>query len=490
MSTPPTSLSERDVSYLKLLKTLKQSPEVTEGQLGVVRRIAAFLDSLAVLNFICTHQPWLDDWEVKEALVHNDKTPARHRGDIEKQIAIFDLLREMDHPDLSATDKAEIQEDIKYLFKTLAEHDRAIVKRHAYDLSASRHGKTRASAGLADLEPAGAASVPAGISEPAPAAAIPAPPDATAEHGGFTQQLDGLQGTTEILRIAEEEALATADEAAAALAFDDDEPADEAPAEVAAAPQAASVGALPPAARAELARSSSDAQVLGLLVFDADESVALALLENPALDDRLAATLARRATARVGAEIYRRRALFMRPLVRHALLECPNAPSAALLEIVNSVSDINELLRILRSPKIKFLEVKAKARARMSMIFKALGQNEKIAALRRAGSFLLKELWTDFFRDEALVVRCVQEKQVDQNIVLEIARSKIAPRRALEVIGTTAQYTANYQICLELVMNPKTPRQVVTTLIRRLNPADRKMIKNNPSLPDAIRRFA
>ena len=43
---------------------------------------------------------------------------------------------------------------------------------------------------------------------------------------------------------------------------------------------------------------------------------------------------------------------------------------------------------------------------------------------------------------------------------------------------------------LELVLNPKTPRQIVTRLINKLNPADRKMVKNNPSLPESIRRFA
>src|SRR5437870_3545557 len=100
-ATPPTGLSERDVSYLKLLKTLKQSQAVTEGALGVVRRIAEWIDSVPVLDFIASHQPWLDDWEVKEGLVHNDHTPARYRVEIEKSIAIFDLLREMDAPDLA-----------------------------------------------------------------------------------------------------------------------------------------------------------------------------------------------------------------------------------------------------------------------------------------------------------------------------------------------------------------------------------------------------
>jgi len=463
MSSPRPALSERDVSYLKLLKTLKQSPTVTEGALGVVRRIAAWIDSVAVLNFICTHQAWYDDWEVKEALVHNDRTPGNHRIEIEKAIAIFDQLREMDDPALAASERAEIQEDIKYLFKTLPEHDRAVVKQHAYDLSATRSGKTGAHVTVPVAPTTGTAVVDA-----------PQPP-----------MEDATGAVTEAIRVAEQEAFAHVDEAAATLAPEEVEEHEEsAPAE------AVTLAAMPKERKLTFARGSADDQVLTLLAFDTDDEVLLALLDNPAMNDRIAATIARRATSRVANDIYRRRGLFMRPMIREALLECPNAPSAALLEIVNSISDFTHLLKLLRSPKVKFLEVKAKARSRLSMIFKALGQNEKIAALRRAGSGLLKELWTDFFRDEALVVRCVQEKQVDSNIVHEIARSKIAPRRALEIIGTTPQYLANYGIVLELVLNPKTPRQIVQQLMHRLTPADRKMVKNNPAIPEAIRRFA
>ena len=65
-----------------------------------------------------------------------------------------------------------------------------------------------------------------------------------------------------------------------------------------------------------------------------------------------------------------------------------------------------------------------------------------------------------------------------------------APRRALELIAASPTWLANYQVMLELVMNPKTPRQVVAKLIPKLKPADRKMIKSNPALPEAIRKFA
>ena len=47
----------------------------------------------------------------------------------------------------------------------------------------------------------------------------------------------------------------------------------------------------------------------------------------------------------------------------------------------------------------------------------------------------------------------------------------------LEAIGNTPQYVASYEVLLQLVLNPKTPRQTVTKLIRRLH-LFKKMLKH------------
>lgn len=528
MSTSPGRLPERDVHYLKLLKSLRASQDAGGGgPIGVVQRIADWIDSVPVLEFICANPAWCDDWGVKEALLHNDLTPSRWRVELEKHVAIFDLLREMDSPELSAQEKGEIQEDLKYLFKTLSEHDRAVVKQRAKSLARS--------AGDASKRPAGetAAAAPAAIAEApaepsisqellagelgiAPAEAPPAPGD-----GAVTEQLHAAEeqafAAEWAAAMAEMEA---ADEEGVELVVDEEllveaepgapaagepaapepaaEPALEEPEELEelegavdeGAAAAAPIAKQPVEARIEAAATSADPAVLGALAHDSSEDVQLALVRNPSLADGPAAILARRAGSQVAAAIHRERRLFMRPMVQAALLECPNAPSTALLEIVNSISDVPGLMRLIRSPKVKFLEVKAKARHRLKTIFRSLGANEKMAVLRRAGRGIIKELWTDFFRDEALVLRCVREKQIDSGTALEIARSSIAPRKALEALGNSPQYAANDQVTLQLVLNPKTPRQVVTKLMRKLNPADRRMVKSNPSLPESIRRMA
>jgi hypothetical protein len=487
-TSSPEGMSERDRAYWTLLQTLRTAGGVAASDLGVVRRIAAFLDSAPVLELICETERWRDDWEVKEALLQNARAPARWREGLERSIAIFDLLRELDAPELTEGERQEIQEDVKHLFKLLPEHDRGVVKRRAYELSASR--KAAAAAPRAATAAAPAAAADMGDS----GALLASELDPTVSTAGLA--IDA--SATGAMHAAE---AAPAAEAPPEPSLLDSIPADladtpvdgleaepvEAPAEVATA------APLPAMAREQavlLARTTADANVLTRLAYETADDVVLALLDNPAMNDRLAALIARRANQRVAGEIYRRRALFMRPLVRAALLECPHAPSGALLEAVNSIGDLGELLKLLRSPRVKFLEVKSKARARLAMRFKALGMGEKLAAIRRSGGALLRELWTDFFRDEQLVLQCIQGGHADASIVLEIARSRIAPRRALEAIAASAAWTANYQICLELVLNPKTPRHVVARLIPKLSPADRRMVKSNASLPDSIRRMA
>ena len=517
MSTSPGRLPERDVHYLKLLKTLKASQDAGGGgQTGVVTRIADWIDSVPVLNFICANPGWCDDWGVKEALLHNDLTPARWRVELEKQVAIFDLLREMDSPELSPDEKGEIQEDLKYLFKTLSEHDRAVVKQRAKSLA--RSAKDAPKRPAAEGAPAATAEVPAepSISQELLAGDLGvASPEPVVAHsdGAVTEQLHAAEedafaaewaaamaemeaAEDDGVELVVDEELLVEEEPEAPTAVEPEAPEPEpAPEELEgaideSAAAAAPIAQQPVAARIEAAATSHDAAVLGALAHDPSEDVQLALVRNPSLADGPAAILARRAGSQVAAAIHRERRLFMRPMVQKALLECPNAPSTALLEIVNSISDVPGLMGLIKSPKVKFLEVKAKARHRLTTIFRALGPNEKMAVLRRAGRGIIKELWTDFFRDEALVLRCIREKQVDSGTVLEIARSSIAPRKALEAIANTAQYVANYQVTLQLVLNPKTPRQAVTKLIRKLNPADRRMVKSNPSLPESVRRMA
>ncbi|MEM9291244.1 MAG: hypothetical protein AAGD01_06165 [Acidobacteriota bacterium] len=565
--TPPSvaaGLPDMEISYLKLLKSLRAAGQYGTSDLPVVRRIATWIDSEPVLHYICLNRRWYDDWEVKEALVRNERTPRELHGALETQVAIFDLLREMDSSDLAEDERREMREDVRSLIKTLEDADRQVVRQRAYQLSSSRRdgddsqvspppppapserpaepeispeieaqleaqvreeaqrrreeaealfgedflsgehapgaapGADPAQAGAAEAPPLDAAAkqvaaqqaaeqpsvepeVPAAASEPMGSATV----ELLRSELGDLPSLPPLKSKTEESKAEE----LKADSLKADLLKAEESKAQEP--KTVDAPEKPAEPAVPESQRElELARTGEDTQLLQVLAGGHREEVLLALLENPILPESAAVLIARKATPRVAEALYRQRRLFQRPRVQQALLKSPSAPSAALLEIVNSVGDLRGLLTIVSSPRVRHMEVKAKARSRLGNVFRAMSQGEKVAAVRRSGRPLLKQLWSDFFRDEPLVMRCLKEKQLDEGTVLEISRSKIAPRRALEVIGNTAMWTANYQVRLALVSNPKTPRQVATRLVRKLSPADRRMIKRNPAVAEAIRRMA
>lgn len=485
-------LDDQAVSYLKLLKTLRNAGQYraadrdetgdTPGStdLGVVERIAAWIESGPVLHYICLTPRWYDDWGIKEALVRNEHTPEVYRTELEKQISIFDLMRELDSPQLSDQERAEIREDVRSLFTGLALYDRRVVKQRAYSLSSSRRGDapetgevdTRefAAAEVAEAELARLESLVEVTIEAVEVAAEPVTESDTEILPEVTAEPVDTQAV---------EAEEVEEEQRAKAALVDTETIE---------PE--QIPNLPLQQKVALAEQARRPEILGVLAHEFHDAVQLALVRNPALTEDVAGILARRATARVASEIYRNKTLFHKQRVRQGLMNCPNAPPAAQLEIVGTIGSLDGLIKVLGSPKVKALEVKSKARSRLTERFRSLSLQEKVAAVRKGGRLLLKELWGDFFRNEELVLKCLQEKQLDEGTVLEIARNKIAPRRALEAIGNNPAWTSNYQIVLALVFNPKTPRGVVTKLVRKLNPADRRRVKNNPSLPQFVRRLA
>lgn len=450
---PP--LSEREEIHIKLLQSLRSSG--TGGELGVVRRIATWIDSPRVLSLIASHPLWFDDWGIQESFIRNEHTPERIRGRCVRTVGVLDLLRELDDPHLSREERGEVREQARNLIRSMPAEDRERVRTRALELSSSREVTAVAEAAAAEAPLSGA-------DEPVP---ISLPRSQVTERSDTAQQgpeaePEALSGPTGLVSGAEDISPERG--------------------------QARAISTLPPDRKVALARTSRDLAVLQVLSGEEADEVRLALLANPSLGERLVADLARTASARVAREIYRHRKLFQRPMVRRALLESPNVPSAALVEVVSSMGDLRGLLGLTQNPKIRSLEVKSRARARLTALFRGLGSAEKISTVRSSGRSLLKALWTDFFRDEELVLRCLRECHLDKGLVLEIARSSIAPRRALQLIGETPSLSAPYEVRLALVQNPKTPPSVVERMLHGLRPADRQALEGHPAVAQVLRR--
>lgn len=419
--------SEREEVHLKLLRSLRAAGGT--GALGVVRRLATWIDSSRVLEEIAAHPPWLADWGVKEAFIRNEHTPESLRSRCAQAVGVLDLLRELDTAELSERERQEIREQTRVLIRALPEEDRERVHSRALELSASRGEELAPPAPeeeVAELEAASAELAPAAAGAPGRESETPRP---------RAEEIRPEDG------------------------------------------QSVAISGLALEHKVRLARTSRDLAELQVLSGETDDDVRLTLLANPALGDRLIADIARSSSPRVAREIYRSRRLFQRPMVRRALLESAHVPSAALVEVVSSMGDLRGLLGLTQNPKIRSIEVKARARARLTALFRSLGSAEKIATVRSSGRSLLKALWTDFFRDEELVLRCLRERHLDKGLVVEIARSSIAPRRALRLIGETPSLYAPYEVRLALARNPKTPRAIVGKLLPGLTPEDRRDVE-------------
>lgn len=442
----PTA-SEREEVHLKLLASLRASG--AGGELGVVRRLATWIDSPRVLAEIASHPAWFEDFGVKEAFVRNEHTPEQIRSRCAQAVGVLDLLRELDHGGVSSREREEVRDQIRVLIRAMPPEDRERVKERAHELSVSREPASPESGPVSSSELE--AMLPAGESISAGSGAEGAAPG----EGAVTEPPAAVLGPIVPLArpgVSEEEIRVEEGRSVA-------------------------ISGLPLDRKAMIARTSRDLAVLQVLSLETADPVRLALLANPALGDRLLADIARSSSPAVAREIYRHRRLFQRPMVRRALLESPNVPSAALVEVVSSMGDLRGLLGLTQNPKIRSIEVKARARARLTALFRGLGSTEKIATVRSSGSSLLKALWDDFFRDEELVLRCLRECHLDKGLVVEIAHSSIAPRRALKLIGETPSLSGPYEVRLALAKNPKTPRPVARKMLAGLRQEDRREIE-------------
>ena len=58
-----------------------------------------------------------------------------------------------------------------------------------------------------------------------------------------------------------------------------------------------------------------------------------------------------------------------------------------------------------------------------------------VEAVKESRGQLLNDLWTDGFGDRQTILKLVNDSNIDEQVVLKIARSRIAPREALAAMG-------------------------------------------------------
>jgi hypothetical protein len=245
-----------------------------------------------------------------------------------------------------------------------------------------------------------------------------------------------------------------------------------------------------PVDRAHLARTTQSQEELAHYAFEADDDVFESFLDNPAASAEQVASLGHKTTRDRIIRIARHQKWFAKSNVREALLKNPNTPEDVALRCLSHVGRMDSLSRLLRDPRVRSLAVKAGARQRLVDRYRALSVDQRVSSIKASGGQLLQDLWKEAFSDRQALKKLLSDRGLDEAVAVRVARSRIAPREALLALGNNRNLLAKYQVCLELAMNPKTPREVLSRVVPRLTPADRARLRQSRSLTDHTRSLA
>ena len=229
----------------------------------------------------------------------------------------------------------------------------------------------------------------------------------------------------------------------------------------------------------EEARLTDDPNRLTVLSHSGNEEVLRALLRNANVTERHLLAFIPKASPSLLRNIFNSKKWLSHKRVRESLLLHPSAPAALSLELLGFISGIDELCDVLKNPKFKNIDAKARAKGKLLSLFRSMGTEERARQLKRPGSlFLLRELADEIFRDEGLLQRIIDDRSTEPVIILRIAQARKATARTLAQIAQNPKWTAHYDILLELVQNPKTPRDLVSKLATKLRPLDKNLVPN------------
>jgi len=249
----------------------------------------------------------------------------------------------------------------------------------------------------------------------------------------------------------------------------------------------AELASLPAEQKASLGGVTNRIEQLAVLITEKESRIIEAVLDNPNLPESLVTANIPAFGARQIELLLKRKRWSNRGPIRTAILFNPNTHPNDAISIVENVSDPRALLEVMRSPRILSPQVKQRAKDKIVQRYWAMTVEERVALIRSTGGSIFRDLWEQIFRDETALAELVRDRALEEPVVIQMAHSAMTPRSILNSISLNSAWTSNYTILLELVKNPKTPREATARLIPRLRPADKKALRLDPSIPPALR---
>jgi tetratricopeptide (TPR) repeat protein len=221
-------------------------------------------------------------------------------------------------------------------------------------------------------------------------------------------------------------------------------------------------------------------------LYDSDVRIAEALLNNPNTTREDVLVMAQTACVSEILTLIAENKKWgtLHSIVMAILLNPQTLPQDAirLLDLLS----INDLARVFYK-KVIPTEVRMRAKLKIQQIFNTLSLYEKAAAIEVSAGNIFKFLDDVQLDLPSFLANLVKKFPVQPEIIVNISRWKLTPVNILTIIGTKPQFTSNIQIKFALLSNPRTPEEVVISLVQSLEEKDAEYVLLNKHIPSSVK---
>ncbi len=159
------------------------------------------------------------------------------------------------------------------------------------------------------------------------------------------------------------------------------------------------------------------------------------------------------------------------------MLHNKNLPEKYGLKFVKELTDLKDLLDVLRDKKITSIEIKNVAYSILLKKFNSMSEEEKAKIIIDSKGEIFRELWSVIFNDEKLLETLLTKFKPGEDIVARIVHSRLTPVSILKLIIDREIYLDNIAVVIEFFSNPKVGLSLQEELLNKLSPDIKEQLK-------------
>ena len=133
-------------------------------------------------------------------------------------------------------------------------------------------------------------------------------------------------------------------------------------------------------------------------------------------------------------------------------------------------------------------EVRIRAKETIQQRFQQLALSEKFALVEVSAGEIFKLLDRVQFDQASFLMNVLGKFQDQPDIIVNICRWKLTPPNVLAFIGRNDLFTQNLRIKFALLSNPKTPDDIITSLLHTTAKRDLRDLLSNQYLPPSVKQ--